>query len=353
MKKKTKKILIILVSSLLGLFLIIFLSYKMSLSPVGGKTVIFTVNSGDTVSYVIANLKEQNLIKNSVSAKVYAKLHNLTTQTGVYKVNPKKSTGEILKMINDGKTYNNEISVTFIEGKRLTDYASVISANFPYSEEEVMNQLDDKTYLNELINKYSFLETDILKEGIYHPLEGYLFPDTYSFYKTATIKEIIETMLNNTERKLNELDEYVKTSSFSIHELMTLASIVELEGAGTSDRAGIAGVFYNRLNQGIPLGSDVTTYYSVHKDFTSDLKVSELNSCNGYNTRNTTCVPGLPIGPIASPGIDAIKAVLNPKASDYLYFVADKNGNIYYSKTDAEHVATVDRLKREGLWYTY
>ena len=353
MNKKLVKILVIICALLLGFLLIIFLSYKISLKPIGGKSQIFTVNSGDTVSYVISNLKEENLIKNETSAKVYARLHNITTQTGTYKINPKKSTPEILKMINDGKTYNNEVVVTFIEGKRLTDYAKVISANFPYSEEEVMSTLDDKEYLNELINKYSFLETDILKEGIYHPLEGYLFPDTYSFYKTATLKDIIEKMLSNTESKLNNLESEISASSLSMHEIMTLASIVELEGAGTSDRAGIAGVFYNRLRDGIPLGSDVTTYYSVNKDFTSDLRVSELNSCNGYNTRNTTCVKGLPIGPIASPGLDSIKAVLTPTASDYLYFVADKNGNIYYSKTDAEHVATVDRLKREGLWYNY
>ena len=353
MNKKLNKLIIILASSLLGIILIIFFSYKISLGPVGGDTVTFTVNSGESVSIVISNLKEQNLIKSKLSAKIYAKLHHLTSQSGTYKINPKKSTPVILKKINDGDTYNDAVSVTFIEGKRLTDYAKTISQNFPYSEDEVMKVLDDKTYVNELINKYSFLDTVILDEKIYHPLEGYLFPDTYSFYKTATIKDIVETMLDNTERKLNDLDEQIKSNSFSIHEIMTLASIVELEGAGTNDRAGIAGVFMNRLNSGIALGSDVTTYYSVNKDFTSDLRVSELNSCNGYNTRNTSCVSGLPVGPIASPGLDAIKAAISPATNDYLYFVADKNGNIYYSKTDAEHVATVDRLKKEGLWYNY
>ena len=109
-----------------------------------------------------------------------------------------------------------------------------------------MNTFDDKTYINELINKYSFLTTDILNESIYHPLEGYLFPDTYTFYKTSTIKDIIEKMLDNTEIKLNSLDSEIKASSFSIHEIMTLASIVELEGAGTNERAGIAGVYDDR-----------------------------------------------------------------------------------------------------------
>ena len=354
---KNKKNIILTIIGLLILFLIfIILFYTLSLTPVNRKSnkdVLFLVNDGDATSTVINNLKEEKLIKNKFTAKVYVRLHHYSAQKGTYKLSQKMSAKSIFKAINDGKTEKEDITVTFVEGKRLTNYAETISKNFGFDYDEVMNTFDDKTYINELINKYSFLTTDILNESIYHPLEGYLFPDTYTFYKTSTIKDIIEKMLDNTEIKLNSLDSEIKSSSFSIHEIMTLASIVELEGAGTNERAGIAGVFINRLNSGIALGSDVTTYYAVNKDFTSDLRVSELNSCNGYNTRNMSCVKGLPVGPIASPGLDALKAAITPEKNDYLYFVADKNGKVYFSKTDAEHNNTVARLKQEGLWYTY
>ena len=354
---KNKKNIILTIIGLLILFLIfIILFYTLSLTPVNRKSnkdVLFLVNDGDATSTVINNLKEEKLIKNKFTAKMYVRLHHYSAQKGTYKLSQKMSAKSIFKAINDGKTEKEDITVTFVEGKRLTNYAETISKSFGFDYDEVMNTFDDKTYINELINKYSFLTTDILNESIYHPLEGYLFPDTYTFYKTSTIKDIIEKMLDNTEIKLNSLDSEIKASSFSIHEIMTLASIVELEGAGTNERAGIAGVFINRLNSGIALGSDVTTYYAVNKDFTSDLRVSELNSCNGYNTRNMSCVKGLPVGPIASPGLDALKAAITPEKNDYLYFVADKNGKVYFSKTDAEHNNTVARLKQEGLWYTY
>ena len=131
-----------------------------------------------------------------------------------------------------------------------------------------------------------------------------------------------------------------------------MASIVELEGVNSADRVNVAGVFYNRLNSGMSLGSDVTTYYAVKKDFSTDLTVSELNSCNGYNTRGT-CVKGLPVGPICNAGLSSISAAIEPEENDYYYFVADKNKKTYFSKDGVEHAETVARLKSEGLWFTY
>ena len=354
---KNRRNIILLVLALIIVALIVLgIFYATSLGVIDKKSnedIYFTVNEGEGTSIVINNLSDKGLVKSVFTSKIYVRLHNYGAQKGTYKFKKSQSVKSILKAINNGDVSKDDISVTFVEGKRLTYYAKVISDNFGYDENEVMSTLDNKDYINELINKYSFLTTDIFNDKIYHPLEGYLFPDTYTFYKTATIKDIIERMLDNTESKLSTLESDINASSFNIHQIMTLASIVELEGAGTNDRAGIARVFINRLNSGIALGSDVTTYYAVNKDFTSDLRVSELNSCNGFNTRNTSCVPGLPVGPICSPGLDAITAAIKPGSNDYLYFVADKNGKIYYSKTDAEHNSTINKLKSEGLWYTY
>ena len=155
--------------------------------------------------------------------------------------------------------------------------------------------------------------------------------------------------------KLGIYKEELETSELTVHEILTLASIVELEGASSDDRAGVAGVFYNRLALGETLGSDVTTYYAVNKDFSRDLSENNLKSCNGYNTSNKSTCPiiGLPVGPIASPSLASIDATINPTEHDYLFFVSDKYKKTYFTKTYSEHIATVGRLRKEGLWYEY
>ena len=135
---------------------------------------------------------------------------------------------------------------------------------------------------------------------------------------------------------------------------MTLSSIIELEAAHSDDRAGVAGVFYNRLEGGWALGSDVTTYYAVQVDLNErDLYQSELDDYNAYNTRSSKMAGKLPVGPICNPSIVAIEATLNPKTHNYLYFVADKNKKTYFSTTAKEHDKTIQKLKAQGLWYTY
>ncbi len=353
-----KKCIIILIISLLVCLVIALISYGFyiySLNPVdedSEENITFQISSGETLNTIIDNLKSNGLIKNTLTMKVYTKLNPGIPQAGTYILNKSMSAKEIYESIIDGRVTLDTVWVTFIEGKRLTNYASVISEHFPYTDEEVMAKLDDVEYLKVLIDKYDFLTEDILNEEIYHPLEGYLFPDTYEFLSDATLEEIIERMLDQTNSKLLSYTALIDESKLSIHEIMTLSSIVELEGARSTDRKGVAGVFYNRLDKGMTLGSDVTTYYAVGKDFSSDLTWSDLNSCNGYNTRGS-CVKGLPVGPIASFSLTSLDAVLNPVSHDYLYFVADINGNTYFSKTSEEHSKVVSKLKSEGLWYEY
>lgn len=323
-----------------------------SVDPSSHENVTFTVTAGEAANTIIANLKKEGLIKNDLVMKVYVKLHPGNPQAGTYILTKAMSVDEIYDAFLTGKVTRDTKWVTFVEGKRLSYIADVISKNFEYTVDEVNAVLDDKNYIAELIKRYDFLTDDVLKEGIYHPLEGYLFPDTYEFLSDISIKGIIEAMLDNTAIKLSSYSDKISSSKYSIHELMTLASIVELEGARSDDRRGVAGVFYNRLKIGEPLGSDVTTYYAVNKDFTVDLTFADLYSCNGYNTRGS-CVKGLPIGPIASPSFASLKATLDPEEHDYLFFVADKNGKTYFSKTNAEHEATTNRLKSQGLWFTY
>lgn len=325
-------------------------AYKTNLKPVdkNSKDVIkFEVKQGDGGIAVLKRLEEKGLIRSEFLGKIYLRGHNFEPKVGTYKLKKSYSLEKIFNVLESGKPSK---WITFVEGKRLTYFAEEISKKFGYSYDEVMNTLDDKEYIKSLIPRYYFLTDEILTDGIYHPLEGYLYADTYNFDADESLKSIIEHILDNTGKKWQQFD--FSKSSLSVHKIVTLASIIELEGSASSDRNGIAGVFYNRLNKGMSLGSDVTTYYAAKKDFSEDLLLSELNDCNAYNTRSA-CLNTLPIGPISSPSIKSVEAALNPTSSDNLFFVADKNGKTYFSKTNEEHMKIVNDLKAQGLWYVY
>jgi len=354
-----KKLLLIILSTVLLFIVGIILFYNTGLSAVSndGSEVEFVVEEGSTYYSVINKLKNENLIKNELCFKIYIKLNNKSRlEAGKYLLKKNMSVKDIVEVLDKGNTYNPDaISITFKEGKNIRWIASTIASNTNNSEENVYSLLSDKVYLNSLITDYWFIDESILNENIYYSLEGYLFPNTYQFMnKEVTVKEIFKTMLDEMELKLNPYKEDIQNNSFTIHELLTLASIVELEGKANSDRAGIAGVFYNRLNSGWTLGSDVTTYYAAKVDMSErDLYINEINDRNYYNTRSDFLAGKLPIGPISNPGIDSIKAVLYPSVNDYYYFVSDKNGKTYFTYTYPEHLAKRDELIEAGLWYTY
>jgi UPF0755 protein len=157
-------------------------------------------------------------------------------------------------------------------------------------------------------------------------------------------------MLDQTEKELDEYKTIIDNSTYNVHQYMTLASMLELEGTNSKNRKMIAGVFFNRLNIGMNLGSDVTTYYAFQEEMNKDLTVAQFNSSNPYNTRASDMGGKLPVGPICSPSKSSIEASINPTKNDYLFFVADKHGKIYYSKTEAEHQNKVKEIKERGDW---
>ena len=221
------------------------------------------------------------------------------------------------------------------------------------SYEDVLELMNDSQYIDTLITKYWFLTDSIKNSKIYYPLEGYLFPNTYAFSgRDVSVKDIIEKMLDETDKQLLKYKDMIEDSKFNIHEIMTLASIVELEGASANDRGAVAGVFYNRIEDGWVLGSDVTTYYYLKiDDFKQSLNGNKnLYTCdNAYNTRCTSFV-GLPVGPISNPGIESIDATINYTKHNYYYFVADCKGKTYLSKNATEQYNTIQRLKNENNW---
>lgn len=304
---------------------------------------------------LVDKLYDEGLVKNKYSGYVYLKIHSeLKPKAGIYSLNKAMTFEEIMNTLNEGKAVDDSISVAFVEGRRIPYFVSVVNKNFGYSEDEIYAVISDKEYLKELIDKYWFLTDAVLNDKLYYALEGYMYPDTYAFKKDASIKDIVEKLLDGMNNKLANSKDLIEKSNFNVHEILTLASVVELEGANSNDRNGVAGVFYNRLEKGMSLGSDVTTYYGAKVSMADrDLYPSEIEAENGYNTRPASMAGKLPIGPICGPSVESIKAVLDPAKHDYLYFVADKNGKTYFNYDYEGHVSTINKLKNEGLWYTY
>lgn len=324
-------------------------------SPMGNnKTTEIEVKKGDTFSTIGTKLKEKSMIRSLAFYKIYLKTKkNISLQTGTYEINDKMSLGEIVDTFTK-EPNGKPITVTFKEGKNMRSVIEVITSHTTIKETEILTLLQNKEYLNNLINKYWFISNEILDSNIYYSLEGYLYPDTYQFDKNTTIEQIFSKMLDNLEWKLKEYKEIIQKGSYTFHQILTIASMAELEAKTIEDRCGVAGVFYNRLANKMSLGSDVTTYYGAKVDMGErDLYKSELNAANAYNTRNMNMVGKLPIGPICNPDITSIKASLNPTKTNNLYFVADKNGKVYFTKTNKEHEQMIQKLKSEGLWYTY
>lgn len=355
MKKKLIKILPIVV--IVIMLLLISLCWYL-VSPVKNKSeeVDFKIDKNTSTKDIIYNLRVNNLIKSQKFTYVFVKLNNFDSiKAGKFKLNRNMSLREIIKTITNIKNAKEDnITLTFHEGNNMRDIIKIIVNNTDISENDILSLLSNKTYIKSLMNDYWFLTDDILNDNIYYPLEGYLAPDTYEFKKDVSIKEIFKKMLDQEEIVLGSFKNSIDKSNISIHNLITLASICELEGKSLSDRENIVGVFYNRINNNLPLGSDVTTYYAAKIDMGDrDLTVDEINSNNLYNTRNMNMRGKLPVGPICNPSKDAIEATLNYKKNNYLYFVADKNGKVYFSTNESEHTKIIQNLKDNNLWYEY
>ncbi len=342
-----KKIIIIgLLIAVLALFITSLYFYGLTPVKSESEKVIFRINSGTSTKEIIDNLVSEKIIKSKISSFIYLKVHrNFILKAGTYELDRNDSTRDIFKKINAGDIYDDSIKITFNEGKRISHYATLINENFGYNENDVISTINDEVYLKELINKYWFLTDEILNDKIYYALEGYLFPDTYSFKKDSSIKSIIETMLDNTNRKLSNYKSDIENSSYSIHQILTMASIIENESMFDEDRSGVSQVIYKRLKLNMSLGMDVTTYYAVKKDLSETLTKSDLNSYNDYNTRNTSFI-GLPVGPICNMGIKSIEAALKPSDTNYLYFYADiKTGKLYFAENMTEFQKLIETYR--------
>lgn len=347
--KPAVKISIVIIVVLLGL-IIMWFSLTGPVNRGNKENIEVEIKSGTSRRDIGNILKEKKLIRSTFMFNVYVRLNSVNSlKASTYLFNQSMSLGDIVSELEKGSTYNpNLVVLTLKEGKRITDYAKLISDKTNSSYDEVIAVFKDREYAKELVNEYWFLTDKILDSNIYYPLEGYLFPDTYHFDdKNVEVKEIVEKSLDEMDNKLSKY----RTEMFSDpHYYMTMASVVELEGTNTTNRKMIVGIFKNRLSSGMNMGSDVTTYYGLQKSMTSDLASEEFLKDNPYNTRAVSMIGKMPVGPICSSGLSSIEASVNPTDNDYLFFVADKNGNIFYTRTNKEHDQKVAEIKEKGDW---
>ncbi|EIJ78974.1 aminodeoxychorismate lyase [Bacillus methanolicus PB1] len=292
---------------------------------------------GSSVSGIAQVLEDDGIIKDARVFKYYVKFKNESGfMAGDYKLKPSMSIPEIIERLKTGKAMQEVIfKITIPEGKQLKQIAGIIAEKTNKNEEEVFNKLNDKSFVKTLMAKYPDILTDeIMNKNVKYPLEGYLFPATYPFYKEhPTIEEIVSVMLDKTKSVLKEYTGQMEKKQYSVHQLLTMASLIEEEATEKADRDRIASVFYNRIKTGMPLQTDPTVLYAKGKHQERVL-YEDLEVDSPYNTYKHK---GLPPGPIANAGTMSIEAALNPEKTDFLYFLATADGDVIFTKTLDEH----------------
>lgn len=305
--------------------------YKMSIWEYQGDPVVFEVQPGEGFSKINGRLYQQGLISNPKIFHRYAQINGLMTKfkAGRFEIEKGSNMLEVFEVLLKGKSITE--SITIPEGKNLFEIAQILQKDgIIKSAEDFIKVAKSKEFAEEL---------GIPGERV----EGYLYPDTYNFTPESQPEFVIKTMVKIFKDKTEALDFSNAPLNLTRHQVITLASVVEKETGASFERPMIAGVFINRLKKRMRLQSDPTTIYGIFENFNGNLRKADLLEKTPYNTYK---IPALPAGPIANPGIDSIKAVLNPKAHSYLYFVSQNDGTHIFSETYKAHREAVDKFQK-------
>lgn len=303
-----------------------------------GQTVLFEIPSGSTINGTAQKLEDENLIKNALAFRLYVRMEQLSNlQAGYYEIAPQMDAEAIAEKIFSGDAvFPDTIAVTFPEGKTLDEMAEILADHTVNTKEDILAVWDGDEFINQAIEKYWFVTEEVLAPDLKYALNGYFFPNTYNFKNDAvTPQEAGNTLLAEMDKVLTQYKSQIDASEWSVHEILTMASIVEYEAILDEDRARVAGVFYNRLDASMRLQSCATLQMAlgIHKSIytNQDMAVS--------SPYNTYLVDGLPIGPGNNPGEPSIEAALNPESHDYYYFLSDiyNDSKTYFSETYEQH----------------
>lgn len=306
--------------------------------------VVFTIESGQGKNQILENLYDEHLLDSMMFAKLKIYKNKYEFYSGDFGLSESMSDDEVLTIISSPKS-NIDTSREFLitEGSTLYDIAGNLAefTTTDDSREQFLEYWSDPEVLNQLISDYDFISDEILNDEILYPLEGYFFPATYKLADDASAEQVTKLFLDTMAQKLSEID--LTQSSLDTHQILTLASIVERETLADSDKPIAAEVFFNRIDEGMPLQSDITVLYAKqeHKE---QVLYEDLEFESPYNTYLND---GLTPGPISTVSISSIEAVVNPDSNNYLYFFADQNtGQLYFSETLEEH----QKISSENAW---
>ncbi|WP_049525056.1 endolytic transglycosylase MltG [Streptococcus pseudopneumoniae] len=327
---------------------------QSSLQPVDADSkqyVTVQIPEGSNVQEIGKTLEDAGLIKHGLIFSFYAKYKNYTDlKSGYYNLQKSMSTEDIIHELQKGGTAEAQepvlATLTIPEGYTIDQMAQAVGqlqGDFkePLTADAFLAKVQDDSFISQEVAKYpSLLESLPTKEsGARYRLEGFLFPATYSIKESTTVESLIDEMLAAMDKTLAPHYSTIKSKNLTVNELLTIASLVEKEGAKTEDRKLIAGVFYNRLNLGMPLQSNIAILYAQGKlgqkiSLADDAGIdTSINS--PYNVYTNL---GLMPGPVDSPSLDAIESSINQTKSENLYFVADvTDGKVYYASNKEEH----------------
>lgn len=348
MKKKTNNLLKkTLLITLLFIGIVSFLGYRYLRNGLHPKDesndelVEVTVPLGSNRNQIGEILEEKDLINSSLIFKIYTKVKQENNfQAGSYQISQSMSLEEITGYLKDGGTPIPQDALgrlTIAEGIPIEEIADRIERQTDLTSERFMKIIQDSTYVKDMIAKYPELLADAeeASDNTRYTLEGYLFPATYDIFEETTVESLIDEMLMQTNQVMTSYYDEIENSPLNVHEILTLASYIEREGTADKDRELISGVFYNRMELGMPLQTDPSVSYAlgIHRERVSH---ADLEVDSPYNTYMYT---GIGAGPINSPSESAIKASVYPAETEYLYFLADlKTGNVYFAETYDEHL---------------
>ena len=327
---------------------------QSSLLPVDANSkeyVTVQIPEGSNVQEIGSALEHSGLIKHGVIFAFYAKYKNYSDlKAGYYNLQKSMSTEDIIKELQKGGTPEPQepslTDLTIPEGYTIDQIAQAVGQlqgefKEPLTAEAFLAKVQDDNFISQEVAKYpNLLESLPTKEsGARYRLEGYLFPATYSIKESTTIESLIDEMLAAMDKTLTPHYSAIKSKNLTVNELLTIASLVEKEGAKTEDRKLIAGVFYNRLNLGMPLQSNIAILYAQGKLGQNISLADDAGIDTSINSPyNVYTKPGLMPGPVDSPSQDAIEASINQTKSENLYFVANvTDGKVYYAVTQEEH----------------
>lgn len=346
---------------------------QTSLQPYDSKATRYVqveIPYGSSTKEIATILEKNKLIRNATIFNYYAKLKSYNNfQSGFYNLSQTMSVDELAKALQEvGSEVAQEPiagKVRVIEGSTLEQIAQAVTDNVhtkttkdktPFTKEEFLATIAQPEFIASMVAKYPGLLGSLpaADSGVKYQLEGYLFPATYSYTEKTTIAEVIDQMLAAMDSRLQAYYGQLEGKDLTVNELLTLASLVEKEGATDEDRRNIASVFYNRLNAGMPLQSNIAILYAMGKlgQETTLAEDAGIDTAidSPYNIYvHTDLMPG----PVDSPSLDAIEATFSPNQTPYFYFVADvTTGKVYYSETIEQHDQYVEQYVNSRLTTT-